>query len=159
MCLFEIIVHYYLVKDARRVSVSKLDFGLGQSLLNLLLIFRATTPQPRLQRLEARRFDESIARIDAVIFLHLPDALHVNIQHDYAAFCRLVCDGPFAGAVVVSAEVGELDDRTLCDEGRKFGLGNEEVVLALEFANPRLTCRVGYSQCKCIVVSDIEPVR
>ena len=130
--------------NAWRVGVLKLDFGLGQPLLDVFLVLCAAAPEPRFERLEARRFDKDVARINTRIRLHLLDALHLDIQHNYQSFCRLICNGLFAGAIVVTTEKGVFHEGVLGDEGGKRRRGDEEVGDALDFAGPWLARRVGY---------------
>lgn len=127
--LLEIIVDNDLIMNAWCVGVLKLDFGLGQPLLNVFLVLGATTPEPR---------------INARVRFHLLDALHLDIQHGYQSFCCLVCNGLFASAIVMATEKRVFHEGVLGDEGGKCRGGDEEVGYALDFAGSRLARRVGY---------------
>lgn len=56
---------------------------------------------------------------------------------------------PLTCAIVVPAEIGVLDQRTLFAEGGKLRRGDEEVSDAVEFARSGFSRRMGYSESEC----------
>lgn len=56
---------------------------------------------------------------------------------------------PLTGAVVVAAEIGVLDQRTLVAEGGKLRRGDEEVSDAVDFARSGFSRRMGYRESEC----------
>ena len=139
--LLQIIIHQHKIMHTRRLSILQLIIRLRQPLLNTLLRLRTASPKSLLQRLQARRRNKDVPRINRRL-LNLLDALHFNVEHHHAPLGRLLLDGGLAGAVAVAAELGVLDEAVLCDQGLELLHGHEVVVLAVGLAGAGGASRV-----------------
>lgn len=134
VALFKIIIDNHLVVVARNRRKRQLLLCLRQTLLNIRLLVRSTTPQTLLENLLAWRLDEDEFGVE-VRLLDLLDTLHLNVEDADAALGRYVLDSGNRGAVVVAGELGVLDEGVLRDELEEGILGDKVVGLAVNLSS------------------------
>lgn len=123
------------------LRVLKLEFSLGQPLLDVLRVLCTATPETRLKCLRIWWFYKDVACINARICLHLLDALHVNIKNGDQSFYCLFCDGLLTRAVIITTKECVFDESVFRNKIGKCRRWGEEVIHAINFASPWLARR------------------
>ena len=68
--------------------------------------------------------------------------LHLNIKYTYTALLSYIFDSLDARAVVITSELGVLDEASLADEGEEGFPAGEVVFAPISLAGPGAACRV-----------------
>lgn len=143
--LLNVVVDNDLLMRARQLGKSQLVLCLCQSLSQRFLGLGAAATKALLQLLQRRRGEEHEPRVQ-VGLLDLLHALHLDIQNTDALLLGDVLDGLHGGSVMVSAELGMLDEAVGGNEFEESLLGSEVVFAAVLLTSARLTGCVCYGQ-------------